>query len=136
MSRSSLPPLRPDEKAVLFRKETEPAYSGDYWDHMLPGTYVCRACGTPLYHSSSKFDSQCGWPSFDAEIPTAVIHQPDADGLRVEITCAYCKSHLGHVFTGEHHTPKNTRHCVNSMSMFFVPDGEPLPAIRDLKDIK
>ena len=118
-----MPPLSGPEADVLLRKATEPPYTGKYLDNHEAGTYICRQCGMPLYHSKDKFESGCGWPSFDTELPGAVRRVPDADGRRVEIVCANCGGHLGHVFEGEGFTDKNTRHCVNSLSMSFAPAG-------------
>lgn len=115
-------PLSEEEKRVILNKGTEKPFTGKYWNHFEKGTFHCRNCGAPLYRSDDKFDAGCGWPAFDEELPESVIRQPDADGQRTEIICAACKGHLGHVFKGEKHTPKDTRHCVNSLSIRFVPD--------------
>jgi methionine-R-sulfoxide reductase len=114
--------LTKEEESVIVDKATEMPFTGKYYAFWERGTYVCKRCGAALYHSESKFEANCGWPSFDDEIPGAVKRLPDPDGVRTEIQCANCGAHLGHVFMGEGFTNKNTRHCVNSVSMDFIPD--------------
>lgn len=117
----NLNPLTREEERVIVHKGTEAPFTGEYDDFFVEGTYVCRRCNAPLYQSTSKFHSGCGWPSFDQELPNAVKRIPDPDGRRTEIECAACGAHLGHVFIGEGFTSKDTRHCVNSISLKFIP---------------
>jgi peptide methionine sulfoxide reductase msrA/msrB len=112
--------LSEEEEKVIVHKETEMPFSGEYETNFEPGVYVCRRCESQLYRSENKFDARCGWPSFDEEIEGAIRRVPDADGERTEIQCAACGAHLGHVFLGEGFTAKNTRHCVNSVSLKFI----------------
>jgi peptide methionine sulfoxide reductase msrA/msrB len=114
--------LTAEEKKVIMFRGTELPFIGKFNDHWEKGTYICKRCGAKLYRSESKFEAGCGWPSFDDEIPGAVKKAPDPDGVRTEISCANCGAHLGHVFTGEGLTEKNVRHCVNSISMDFIPE--------------
>ncbi|WP_336470081.1 methionine-R-sulfoxide reductase [Dehalogenimonas etheniformans] len=117
--------LTPEEERIIVHKGTEPPGTGKYNKFFREGIYRCKRCNTPLFKSDTKFDSGCGWPSFDDAIPGAVKEIPDPDGRRMEIVCAACGGHLGHVFRGEHKTPKDTRMCVNSLSIDFNPEKEP-----------
>jgi len=114
--------LTSEEERVIVNKGTEMPFTGKYFAYWEKGTYVCNRCRAQLYRSENKFEANCGWPSFDEEIPGAVKRLPDPDGMRTEIQCANCSAHLGHVFIGEHFTDKDTRHCVNSISMDFIPE--------------
>lgn len=124
--------LTAEEQRIIEHKGTEMPFTGEYNDHYESGTYICKRCNTALYRSQSKFSSHCGWPSFDDEITGAVRREIDADGRRVEILCANCGGHLGHVFEGEQFTAKNTRHCVNSLSLSFIADS----ASKENSDLK
>ncbi len=121
--------LTPDEERIIKHKGTERPFSGEYDNFYEDGTFICRQCNAPLFTAKSKFDAGCGWPSFDENFPDAVKRIPDADGQRTEIECANCGGHLGHVFTGEQMTDKDTRHCVNSLSIRFIPEGKELPEV-------
>ena len=121
--------LTQEEKRVIEDKGTEMPFSGEYDDFFVDGTFICRRCNAPLFSSKSKFDAHCGWPAFDENFPDAVKRLTDADGIRTEIECANCGAHLGHVFEGEQLTDKNTRHCVNSVSIKFVPKDQKLPEV-------
>lgn len=121
--------LTSQEKDIIEGKGTEAPFSGEYDQFFEDGTFICRKCNAPLFSSESKFDTGCGWPSFDEEYPNSLKRLPDADGERVEIQCNNCGAHLGHEFKGEHLTAKDTRHCVNSLSIRFIQKGEKLPPV-------
>ena len=121
--------LTQEEKKVIEDKGTEMPFTGEYDEFFVDGTFICRRCNAPLFSSKSKFDAHCGWPAFDENFPDAVKRLTDADGVRTEIECANCGAHLGHVFEGEQLTEANTRHCVNSVSIKFIPTDQELPEI-------
>ena len=121
MTNQNYNPLTVEEKYIIEHKGTERPFTGEYDDFYESGSYICRKCNTELYKSADKFDAHCGWPAFDKEVPGAVKHLPDPDGHRIEVECANCGGHLGHVFMGEGFTPTNAHHCINSISMKFVP---------------
>lgn len=130
--------LTSQEEDIIEGKGTEVPFSGEYDNFYEDGTFICRKCNAPLFSSESKFDAKCGWPSFDEEYPNSIKRLPDlvdpersrrADGERTEIQCATCGAHLGHEFKGENLTEKNTRHCVNSLSIRFIPKGQKLPPV-------
>ena len=121
--------LTSEEKHVIEDKGTEMPFAGEYDNFYEEGTFMCRRCNMPLFSSKAKFDAGCGWPSFDSNFPNAVKRILDADGRRTEIECANCGAHLGHVFEGENLTNKDTRHCVNSLSIRFVPNEKPMPEV-------
>lgn len=119
--------LTPQEEEVIANKATEAPFTGEYNNFYADGTFICRRCNAALFSSKSKFDSGCGWPSFDENLSNAIKRIPDHDGIRIEIQCANCGAHLGHEFVGERLTDKNTRECVNSLSIFFIPKEKELP---------
>ncbi|MCL4200099.1 methionine-R-sulfoxide reductase [Patescibacteria group bacterium] len=121
--------LTDEEAYIIVNRGTEAPFTGEYDSFYKEGTYICRRCNAPLYSSKTKFDAGCGWPAFDENFPDSVRRLPDPDGRRVEIRCNNCDAHLGHVFTGERYTPKDTRHCVNSLSLKFIPVGTLLPEV-------
>jgi peptide-methionine (R)-S-oxide reductase len=121
--------LTPEQEKVIVHKSTEYPFTGEYDNFYEDGTFICRRCNAPLFSSKSKFDAGCGWPSFDENFPNAIKRVPDPDGIRTEIECANCGAHLGHEFLGEHLTDKNTRECVNSLSIRFIPKEKELPKI-------
>lgn len=123
--------LTPQEEDIIVGKGTENPYSGEYDNFYEDGVFICRRCNAPLFSSESKFDALCGWPAFDSEYPDSLKRLTDADGERTEIECSNCDAHLGHEFKGENLTEKNTRHCVNSLSIKFIKKGENLPKVSE-----
>jgi peptide-methionine (R)-S-oxide reductase len=121
--------LSPQEERVIINKATEPPFTGEYDNFYEDGTFICRRCNAPLFSSKSKFNAGCGWPSFDESYLNAIKRVPDPDGIRIEIQCANCGGHLGHEFVGEGFTDKDTRDCVNSLSIRFIPKTKELPKI-------
>lgn len=127
--------LTSEERRIIVERGTEAPFSGEYDDFYRDGTFICRRCQAPLFSSKAKFDAGCGWPAFDENFPNAVRRLADEDGQRIEIRCAHCGGHLGHVFEGEKLTEKNTRHCVNSLSLKFIPAGESLPPVLNASNL-
>ncbi|MDQ3975562.1 MAG: methionine-R-sulfoxide reductase [Thermoproteota archaeon] len=123
--------LTPEQERVIVHKATEVPFTGEYDNFYEEGTFICRRCNAPLFSSKSKFNAGCGWPSFDESFPNAIERVPDPDGIRTEIQCSNCGGHLGHEFVGEGLTNKNTRECVNSLSIRFISKGKELPIIVD-----
>ena len=123
--------LTEEEKLVIEHKGTERPFSGEYDSFYADGTFICKKCNSPLFSSRAKFNADCGWPAFDENFADAVRRVKDADGFRIEIQCAHCGGHLGHVFEGEQYTKANTRHCVNSISLKFIAKDEELPGVLD-----
>ena len=121
--------LTPEQERVIVHKATEVPFTGEYDNFYEQGTFICRRCNAPLFSSKSKFNAGCGWPSFDESFPNAIERVPDPDGIRTEIQCSNCGGHLGHEFVGEGLTNKNTRECVNSLSIRFISKGKELPII-------
>jgi peptide-methionine (R)-S-oxide reductase len=121
--------LTPEQERIIVDKATEAPFTGEYDNFYEDGTFICRRCNAPLFSSKSKFNAECGWPSFDESFPNAIERVPDPDGIRTEIQCTKCGGHLGHEFLGEGLTNKNTRDCVNSLSIRFIPKGKELPKI-------
>lgn len=125
--------LTSEEKHVIIDKGTQAPFTGEYDDFYDDGTFICRRCNAPLFSAKAKFDAHCGWPAFDDTFAGSIKEIPDADGQRTEIRCANCGGHLGHVFIGEKMTDKDTRHCVNSLSIKFIPKGKSLSEVLDEK---
>jgi peptide-methionine (R)-S-oxide reductase len=121
--------LTPEQERIIVDKATEAPFTGEYDNFYEDGTFICRRCNASLFSSKSKFNAECGWPSFDESFPNAIERVPDPDGIRTEIQCTKCGGHLGHEFLGEGLTNKNTRDCVNSLSIRFIPKGKELPKI-------